>query len=260
MLPGLSRPEGDAAHPRLRVQHGVDAGHREPRHDALQQRQVRAAHQRAMLLGQRVEGTVAEPQLAVRARGLEAQRIEQLAGRGQQPLAARARPRPRARLAPEALAGATGDGTERAAGPVARALDRLREQLRRQAVAAGGRLTASWAGERRYSLAGRPAPGPLRPVSRRYSTTSSPAATSLSRWNAASARETLVARAAWSRETAPPRSTTWKYSLRRAGSSSAAMPAMCRSSPSLAMPQSNTNGSSRYSLDSAARCSYTNDS
>ena len=50
-----------------------------------------------------------------------------------------------------------------------------------------GRLTRRSSAARRYSLAGRPAPGPWRPVSRRNSVVSKPSATSRSRWNPATA-------------------------------------------------------------------------
>ena len=71
-----------------------------------------------------------------------------------------------------------------------------------------GNETSSVAPDRRYSLAGRPAPGPRRPESRRYATSRRPASASLSRWNAARARLTPTAFAASSRPTSRPCAAT----------------------------------------------------
>src|SRR5690606_12497203 len=65
----------------------------------------------------------------------------------------------------------------------------------------GGIDTCTSPGARRYSLAGRPDPGPVRPLSRRYSVTSSPCSTSRSRWNATVLRESPRCSAASSRPT-----------------------------------------------------------
>ena len=87
---------------------------------------------------------------------------------------------------------------------------------------AGAGRTRSRRPARRYSLAGRPAPGPVRPVRRRYSVCSRPASTSRSRWNAASSRLIPSAAAASSRPTGSRRATTKSYKPRRVGSASTA--------------------------------------
>src|SRR5260370_1065048 len=62
-----------------------------------------------------------------------------------------------------------------------------------------------------------------RAVNRRCAPSSSPASTSLSRWNAASVRVTPAASAASARPTSCPASATYSYRSRRTGSASMAM-------------------------------------
>src|SRR6185437_3698278 len=77
-------------------------------------------------------------------------------------------------------------------------------------------------GDTLYSFAGRPAPGPTRPVRRRYSTSSSPASAIRSRWKAASFTAIPACRAASSRPTGSCRSRRYEYSRWRTGSASRA--------------------------------------
>src|SRR5664280_2330039 len=86
-----------------------------------------------------------------------------------------------------------------------------------------GNVTDTWRPERRYSLAGRPAPRPCRPDMRLKSGSSSPSSTSLSRWNFAVCAAPTPSDA-WSRLTGPGCAATWKYRSRRTGSASAATP------------------------------------
>src|SRR5215471_5485193 len=90
-------------------------------------------------------------------------------------------------------------------------------------------LTSCCRSAREYSTAGRPAPGPLRPVVRPWLTWSRPASTSLSRWKAATVRGTPSAAAAWARPTGRPCAATWRYSARRRGSVSVPIAASCSS-------------------------------
>src|SRR5439155_25422274 len=81
------------------------------------------------------------------------------------------------------------------------------------------RLTACSAVPRRYSLAGRPAPGP--PTRGAYDVSSSPASVSLSRWNAARVRPMPSASATSLRLTGCGCPAANSYTARRTGSRSA---------------------------------------
>ena len=72
----------------------------------------------------------------------------------------------------------------------------------------GGSETSICRRAREYSLAVRPAPGPVRPDSRAKPASSRPSSTSRSRWKAAVARLMPVASAASSRETGRPWAAT----------------------------------------------------
>ena len=101
---------------------------------------------------------------------------------------------------------ARGAAARRGRAPLARAvLDRTSQELAGEVVVALRNGDRDLVVARRYSLAGRPAPGPLRPVRRRNSTVSRPASASRSRWNAVARRDRPSACAASSRLTAAPR-------------------------------------------------------
>ena len=83
-----SVPKRDAAEARLNVEDRLEAGRARPFGDSLGQRQVRAAHERPMRIGQGVEGAIAK---ADRAEAVRDRLVPAALERADEPGAARAR-------------------------------------------------------------------------------------------------------------------------------------------------------------------------
>ena len=137
----------------------------EARDQALDQRQVHATDEVAVLGGQLVEWAVAQPDGAI----FVLARLEAVAAQGVRCglagcfAAGIGGPAALSQAGPELLGGVVQRGP--ACGtPVG--FDRHREQAGRQFVLPGGTVTANSFPERAYTLAGRPAPGPPRPAGR----------------------------------------------------------------------------------------------
>src|SRR5690242_7675821 len=103
---------------------------------------------------------------------------------------------------PPRLAGGTRHGFVHRRSPRSAASSALASTSAAISYRRGGSETAICLRARAYSLAVRPAPGPVRPDTRANRASSRPSSTRRSRWKAAVARFVPVALAAWSRDTA----------------------------------------------------------